>query len=76
MEDKTPAPPRVVVDEPLDGRRRVLIDGADVGVVVSPDELRRLLHRAGVTEEGAPLDDPELIEWNGGGPDDWPAAPR
>ncbi|MEV5773818.1 aldehyde dehydrogenase family protein [Streptomyces antimycoticus] len=76
MEDKTPAPARVVVDEPLDGRRRVLIDGQDVGVVVSADELRRLLQRAGVLEENATLDNPELIEWNGGGPGDWPAAPR
>lgn len=76
MEDKTPSPPRVVVDEPLDGRRLVLIDGQDAGVVVSADELRRLLHRAGVLEEDAPLDNPELIEWNGGGSDDWPAAPR
>ncbi|MBU3867458.1 hypothetical protein KN815_26395 [Streptomyces sp. 4503] len=75
MEDKTPAPARVVVDEPLDGRRRVLLDGQDVGVVVSADELRRLLQRAGVLEENATLDNPELIDWHGGGPGDWPAAP-
>jgi len=67
MNDETPARPRVVVEEPLDGRRRVLVDGQDVGVVVSPDELRGLLTRAGI-------DDPHLIDWQGGGPDDWPAA--
>ncbi|KAK1180943.1 hypothetical protein B7755_024030 [Streptomyces sp. NBS 14/10] len=74
MEDKTRDRPRVVVDEPLDGRRRVMIDGADVGVVVSADELRGVLRRAGLITEDAPIDDPQLIEWHGGGPDDWPAA--
>ncbi|WP_055546530.1 hypothetical protein [Streptomyces sp. NBRC 110028] len=74
MSDETPARPRVVVEEPLDGRRRVRVDGEDVGVVVDPDELRRLLTRAGLTDEAAPIDDPNLIDWQGGGPDDWPAA--
>lgn len=74
MNDETPARPRVVVEEPLDGRRRVRIDGEDVGVVVNPDELRHLLTRAGLTAEDAPVDDPSLIDWQGGGPDDWPAA--
>ncbi|MET7766086.1 hypothetical protein [Streptomyces sp. NPDC005336] len=74
MKDEPRSRPQVVVDEPLDGRRRVLIDGEDVGVVVNADELRRLLNRAGVLEEDAPIDDPGLIEWHGGGPDDWPAA--
>ncbi|GAA2361620.1 MULTISPECIES: hypothetical protein [Streptomyces] len=75
MEDKTEDRPRVVVDEPLDGRRRVMIDGEDVGVVVTAEELRGVLRRAGVLEEDdASLDNPRLIEWHGGGPDDWPAA--
>ncbi|MFD7505255.1 hypothetical protein [Streptomyces sp. NPDC059850] len=67
MNDGTPARPRVVVEEPHDGRRRVRIDGQDVGVVVNADELRGLLTRAGI-------DDPRQIDWQGGGPDDWPAA--
>ena len=71
MNDETSARPRVVVEEPLDGRRRVRIDGEDVGVVVNPDDLRGLLTRAGLT---TPADDPHLIDWQGGGPDDWPAA--
>ncbi|MES4902463.1 MULTISPECIES: hypothetical protein [unclassified Streptomyces] len=74
MEDKTSDRPRVVVDEPLDGRRRVVIDGEDVGVVVSADELRGVLRRAGLMAEETRIDDPRLIEWHGGGPDDWPAA--
>jgi len=69
MNDETPARPRVVVEDPLDGRRRVRIDGEDVGMVVTPDELRGLLTRAGLTGE-----DTRLIDWQGGGPDDWPAA--
>ncbi|MET7934808.1 hypothetical protein [Streptomyces sp. NPDC005322] len=74
MTDESRSRPHVVVDEPLDGRRRVLIDGEDVGVVVTADELRRILNRAGLMAEDAPIDDPQLIEWHGGGPDDWPAA--
>jgi hypothetical protein len=74
MNDETPARPRVVVEEPIDGRRRVQVDGADVGVLVSPDELRRILSRLGLMGEDAPIDDPRLIDWQGGGPDDWPAA--
>jgi hypothetical protein len=66
--------PPVVVDPPLDGRRRVTVHGDDVGAAIGQDELRRMLRRAGVAEEDTPLDDPELIEWRGGGPDDWPAA--
>lgn len=64
----------MVVDTPLDGRRRVTIHGDDVGAAVSAEELRRMLRRAGLLEEGASLDDPELIDWRGGGPDYWPAA--
>ncbi|MGW2325544.1 hypothetical protein ACWC5C_07230 [Streptomyces sp. NPDC001700] len=71
MNDGTPARPRVVVEEPHDGRRRVRIDGQDVGVVVNADELRGLLTRAGLTTA---IDDPRQIDWQGGGPDDWPAA--
>ncbi|RNG16625.1 hypothetical protein [Streptomyces botrytidirepellens] len=74
MNDGTPARPRVVVEEPHDGRRRVRIDGEDVGVVVNAEELRRLLTRTGLTDEDTPVDDPRLIDWQGGGPDDWPAA--
>jgi hypothetical protein len=66
--------PPVVVDAPLDGRRRVTIHGNDVGAAITADELRRMLHRAGLAEHHTSLDDPDLIEWRGGGPDVWPAA--
>jgi hypothetical protein len=29
------------------------------------------LHRAGLPAEDRVIDDPELIEWRGGGPYDW-----
>ncbi|MEU3959695.1 hypothetical protein AB0F42_07710 [Streptomyces buecherae] len=67
--------PRVVVDAPLDGRRRVTIDGRDVGVAVEPDEVVRMMRRAGVPEDRIALDDPEVVEWHGGGPDVWLDAP-
>ncbi|MFG2196512.1 hypothetical protein [Streptomyces sp. NPDC048639] len=75
MEDETQErTPPVVVDQPLDGRRRVMIEGEEVGAVVSAAELRGVLSRAGLGDEGTVLDDPGLIEWRGGGPDDWPAT--
>jgi MFS family permease len=75
MEDETQRrQPPVVVDPPLDGRRRVMINGADVGAAVSADELRGMLRRADLAGEDVNLDDPGLIEWRGGGPDDWPAT--
>ncbi|MEU6084808.1 hypothetical protein [Streptomyces sp. NPDC047108] len=75
MEDETQGrTPPVVVDPPLDGRRRVMIHGEDVGAAVSATELRGMLDRAGLGGEGTLLDDPGLIEWRGGGPDDWPAT--
>lgn len=66
--------PAVVVDAPLDGRRRVTIHGETVGSAVSEEELRQMLRRAGLTEPDASIDDPELVEWRGGGPDYWPAT--
>ncbi|MGI5401368.1 hypothetical protein ACQEVG_18355 [Streptomyces sp. CA-135486] len=30
------------------------------------------LRRAGMSETEAAIDDPELVEWRGGGPDEWP----
>ncbi|MER0241285.1 hypothetical protein AAHZ94_04450 [Streptomyces sp. HSW2009] len=67
--------PRVVVYPPLDGRRRVTIDGRDVGVAVAPDEVALMMRRAGVPADRIALDDPDLVEWQGGGRDAWLAAP-
>ncbi|MFE6775033.1 hypothetical protein [Streptomyces sp. NPDC057702] len=67
--------PRVVVDAPLDGRRRVTIDGRDVGVAVEPAEVVRMMRHAGVPEEHLTLDDPTVVEWHGGGADAWLDAP-
>lgn len=35
--------------------------------------MQEFLRRAGVAEDAdaIPLDDPRLVEWRGGGPDEW-----
>jgi hypothetical protein len=64
--------PSVVVHPPLAGRRPITIHGDEAGAARGPAELREMLRRAGLTEEDAAIDDPELIDWRGGGPDYWP----
>lgn len=65
----------MIVDAPLDGRRRVTIDGRNAGVAVEPDEVVEMMRRAGVPEDRIALDDPQRVEWHGGGPDVWLDAP-
>jgi hypothetical protein len=62
--------PPVIISPPLDGRRRVTIRGDDVGAAAGERDVREMLSRAGFAED-VPLDDPALIEWQGGGPDAW-----
>lgn len=67
------APPVVVHPPAPTGGRRVTIRGEAAGLAHGPADLLEFLRRAGA--EDVRLDDPELIEWRGGGPDMWgPAA--
>jgi hypothetical protein len=66
-------PPVVVHPPSPSGGRRVTIRGEIVGLAQGPADLLEFLRRAGAPEN-ARLDDPELIEWRGGGPHRWPPA--
>ncbi|MCX3062830.1 hypothetical protein [Streptomyces beihaiensis] len=63
--------PQVVVHAGQPGGRRVTIRGEDAGLARSFDDVVEFLRRAGLDD--APLDDPEFVEWRGGGSAIWPA---
>ncbi|WP_338693241.1 hypothetical protein V2W30_02470 [Streptomyces sp. Q6] len=63
--------PSVVVHAAQPGGRRVTIRGEDVGLATSVADVTEFLRRAGLDD--APLDDPDVIEWRGGGTAIWPA---
>ncbi|MFF9624335.1 hypothetical protein [Streptomyces griseosporeus] len=68
MNRRTP----VIVHPPSeDGGRRVTVDDAEVGVAYSLFDVLDLVHGAGLPGEDHAVDDPELIEWRGGGPYDF-----
>ncbi|AVZ74295.1 hypothetical protein SLUN_21175 [Streptomyces lunaelactis] len=54
-----------------DGGRRVTIRGEAVGVASNLFDLLEFLRRADLPEADTAIDDPELIEWRGGGPETW-----
>ncbi|MEW2486333.1 hypothetical protein [Streptomyces sp. NPDC048411] len=64
-------PPVVVLPPSPDGGRQVTIHGERVGTAYSLFDVLEFLHRAGLPTEDRAIDDPELIEWRGGGPYDW-----
>jgi hypothetical protein len=64
-------PPAVVLPPAPDGGRRVTINGKRVGTAYSLFDVLELLHAAGLPTHDTAVDDPELIEWRGGGPYDW-----
>ncbi|MFD8381602.1 hypothetical protein ACFV2X_24205 [Streptomyces sp. NPDC059679] len=65
--------PRVVVQPPSrSGGRRVRVDGLVLGTAYGMADLLELLRRAGLDVEGIDVRESPLIEWRGGGPDDWP----
>ncbi|MFD8003848.1 hypothetical protein [Streptomyces mirabilis] len=64
-------PPAVVLSPESDGGRRVMIHGKYTGTAYSLFDVLDFLHRAGLPAEDRVVDDPELIEWRGGGPYDW-----
>ncbi|MFF4795212.1 hypothetical protein ACFY2M_37000 [Streptomyces sp. NPDC001276] len=64
-------PPVVVLPLSPDGGRLVTIRGESVGTAYNLFDVMEFLRRAGLPDEDKAIDDPELIEWRGGGPYDW-----
>lgn len=64
-------PPVVVLPPASDSGRRVAIHGERVGTAYNLFDVLDFLHDAGLPADGRTVDDPELIEWRGGGPYDW-----
>ncbi len=63
--------PRIVVHPPApSGGRRVSIGAESLGVAYGVVDLLEFLVRAGISAD-VPLDDPEVIDWRGGGPGIW-----
>jgi hypothetical protein len=56
-----------------DGGRRVTIRGEVVGTAYHLLDVVELMRRGGLPESDTTVDDPELIEWCGGGPLAWTA---
>ncbi|MFR9799072.1 hypothetical protein ACL02U_24745 [Streptomyces sp. MS06] len=64
-------PPVVVLPPAPDGGRQVTVRGERVGTAFTLFDVLDFVHRAGLPVESTAVDDPELIEWRGGGPYDW-----
>jgi hypothetical protein len=65
----------VVVHPPQpDGGRQVTIRGEPVGTAYHLLDLVELMRLAGLPEADTTIDDPELIDWRGGGPEVWTAS--
>ncbi|WTF00847.1 hypothetical protein OHB14_57895 [Streptomyces sp. NBC_01613] len=64
-------PSAVVLPPSEDGGRSVTIQGERVGTAYSLFDVLEFLHQVGLPAEDRAVDDPELIEWRGGGPYDW-----
>ena len=63
--------PPVVVHPPGAGGRPVTVRGERLGRARNPADLLEFLRRAGLDPDDVALEDRELIEWRGGGPDTW-----
>jgi hypothetical protein len=61
----------VIVYPPDPRGRRVTIRSEHAGVATTVADLLEFLRRAGLDPGMVRLDDDELIEWRGGGPDVW-----
>jgi hypothetical protein len=74
MDAETVHRPHVVVqpvEVEADGRpfRRVDVLGQAVGHAYAAADVVEFMHRAGLNT--ALVDEPDTVEWRGGGPDDW-----
>ncbi|MFI1969617.1 hypothetical protein BLA24_15310 [Streptomyces cinnamoneus] len=65
-------PTRIVVHPPTPSGGRWVTDGAEtLGIAHGIADVIEFLTRDGVDLRDAELDDPDLIEWQGGGPGHW-----
>ncbi|NLU75345.1 hypothetical protein HCC61_22190 [Streptomyces sp. HNM0575] len=64
-------PPIVVHPPTAGGGRRVTAHAEQLGIAFRPEDVGEFLRTAGLSEDEIQLDDPNLIEWRGGGPDIW-----
>ena len=63
--------PRVVVHPPaLDGSRRVTSGAETLGIASHLDDVVEILRLADL--DRVEVEESDLIEWEGGGPEDWP----
>ncbi|WP_181764746.1 hypothetical protein [Streptomyces albidus (ex Kaewkla and Franco 2022)] len=65
------AAPIVVHPPSPSGGRRVTTNGRILGLAHDLREFAEFLRRSGLDAGSVRLDDPELIEWRGGGPEVW-----
>ncbi|MGW2614904.1 hypothetical protein [Streptomyces sp. NPDC001500] len=64
-------PPHIVVHSPaLDGSRRVTAGDTVLGVASHLDDVVEILRLADL--DRIEVEESDLIEWQGGGPDEWP----
>ncbi|MFG1807415.1 hypothetical protein [Streptomyces sp. NPDC049040] len=63
--------PRVIVEPVVGGRRRVRVGTEILGVACGPVDVIEFLRRAGLDPDQVDLDDPDLVDWRGGGSDVW-----
>ncbi|MEV6958035.1 hypothetical protein AB0M97_02290 [Streptomyces sp. NPDC051207] len=64
-------PPVVVFPPAPDGGRRVTVRDEEAGTAYGLFDVMEILHGAGLPAVDTAVDDPELIDWRGGGPYDW-----
>ncbi|MFE6547265.1 hypothetical protein ACFVHS_02495 [Streptomyces sp. NPDC057746] len=63
--------PHIVVNSPaLDGSRRVTEGPVTLGIASHLDDVVEILRLADL--DRIEVEESDLIEWQGGGPDDWP----
>jgi hypothetical protein len=67
----------IVYPPSTNGGRRVAIHGQIVGLAHGRGDVAEFVRRAGLGPEGEIIDlvDAGLVEWRGGGVDDWPMPP-
>jgi hypothetical protein len=68
-------PPIVVHALDAKGGRRVTAHAEQLGVAFRLQDVAEFLRQAGLSEDEIQLDDPNLIEWRGGGPEVWAEEP-
>ncbi|MGH3309003.1 MAG: hypothetical protein ACRDP3_00170 [Streptomyces sp.] len=64
-------PPIVVHPPDADGGRRVMAHAEFLGRAFRREDVAAFLRHVGLSDDEIQLDDPNLIEWRGGGPDVW-----